>query len=82
MAYAFHYQKLLGCFDEAEFGKHFDYEARYGFPDDFRPEFPHMIHVADNQTRLAKVLKTVVYVLCDEDDMQRWAIKRHREFAN
>ena len=82
MAYALHPENLLGSFNEAEFGKHFDYEARSGFPDDFRPEFPHMIHVADNQTRLAKVLKTVVYVLCDEDDMQRWAIKRHREFAN
>ena len=81
MAYALKYQDLLGSFVEADFGHTFEYEARSGFPDDFRPEFPHMIHVGHNETRLAKVLKTVVYVLCNEDEMQRWAIRRHREFT-
>ena len=82
MAYAFRYQNLLGSFVEAECEHTFEYEARYGFPEDFHPDLPHVIHVGHNETRLANVLKTVAYVLCDEDDLQKWAIKRHREFAN
>lgn len=82
MAYAFRYQNLLGSFVETDCEHTFEYEARYGFPEDFRPDLPHVIHVGYNETRLANVLKTVAYVLCDEDDLQKWAIKRHREFAN
>ena len=81
MAYALKYQDLLGSFVEADFGHTFEYEARSGFPADFHPDLQHMIHVGDNQTRLANVLKTVAYVLCDEDDLQKWAIRRHREFT-
>ena len=80
MAYALKYQDLLGSFVEAEFGHTFEYRVRQD-KTNYRPDLPHLIYVGDNQTRFANVLKTVAYVLCDEDDVQKWAIRRHREFT-
>ncbi len=80
MAYALDYQNLAGSFVEAEFGHTFEYRVRQD-KTNYRADLPHLIYVGDNQTRFAKVLKTVAYVLCDEHDLQKWAIKRHREFT-
>ena len=68
---------LLGSFVEAEYGHTFEYAERRWPDDDFHPEMPHIIYTAD-QTRLAKVLKTVAYVLTGEGEIQKWQIKNHR----
>lgn len=78
---------VLGQFDEAEFGKSFEYAERRWHCDDFAPEMPHIIYVGPHQeARLAKVLKTVAYVVVDEDAdgqpvIEKWAIRRHRIYA-
>ena len=71
------YPMLLGSFVEAEHGNTFEYSERRWPDDNFHPEMPHMIYTAD-QTRLAKVLKTVAYVLTGEGEIQKWQIKGHR----
>lgn len=71
---------ILGEFTEAEFGKRFEYAERRWFDDDMQPDFPHIVYVGDGQARLAKVLKTVAYVLTGEGEVQKWTIKMHRQF--
>jgi len=44
------------------------------------PEYPHIVRVSSDPIndwgyRYAKVLKTVAYVLVDEDMVERWEIK-------
>ena len=75
--------EVLGCFREKDHGLTFEYAKRTDalFPDDFRPEFPHVVFVGHGEVRLAKVLKTVLTMLVDEDDVQKWQIKSHREYA-
>lgn len=75
--------KVLGCFREKDHGLYFEYAERTDalFPADFRPEFPHVVFVGHGEVRLAKVLKTVLTMLVDEDDTQKWHIKAHREYA-
>lgn len=73
---------IFGNFREKREGHIFEYAERRGFPDDFAPEMPHMIYVGDGQTRLAKVLKTVAWIVIDESDdgspvYVKWDIKNH-----
>lgn len=62
----------------------FEYAERRHPDDNFAPEFPHIVYVGPNgeETRLAKVLKTVAYVVVDEDDLgpviEKWQIKQHK----
>ena len=74
--------KVLGCFREKDHGQTFEYAERTDalFLDDFRPEFPHVVFVGHGEVRLAKVLKTVLTMLVDEDDVQKWQIRSHREY--
>lgn len=72
---------LLGAFhaDRA----FFEYAERRWADDNFAPEMPHIIFTIDG-TRLAKVLKTVAYVVVNEDEsgpvIEKWDIKTHRHY--
>lgn len=69
---------ILGSFVEADYGHTFEYAERRWPDDDLHPEMPHIIYVGDGQPRLAKVLKTVAWVLTGEGEIQKWQIKGHR----
>jgi hypothetical protein len=80
---------LLGSFVEKEFGNLFEYAVRPDEGIDFAPDCPHIVYVTnaidgvDHGFRYAKVLKTVAWVVVDEDDngdpiYVKWDIKDHR----
>jgi hypothetical protein len=83
---------ILGAFDEADHGHRFEFAERRHPDDSFAPDFPHVIYVGENgkhslgsQTRLAKVLKTVAYVVVDEDAegnpvVEKWAVRNHSTY--
>lgn len=68
---------LLGSFEEIEYSHYFQYAERRWPDDNYHPELPHIVYVGDGQPRLAKVLKTVAYILCNDGDLQKWSIKKH-----
>lgn len=70
--------KVLGGFREADHGHWFEYAERRWPCDDIEPALPHIVYVGNGETRLAKVLKTVAFVLVDEGQIERWHIKAHR----
>jgi hypothetical protein len=74
--------RILGCFNEKDHGLHFEYAERTDalFPAEFRPEFPHVVFVGHGEVRLAKVLKTVLTMLVDEDWIDKWQIKAHQYY--
>jgi len=81
------YSTIAGLFTEKEHGNMFEYRAR----SEFSPEmpgnfdgFPHEIFVgsgyAPDMIRFGRVLKTVAYVVVDEDEfgnpvVEKWDIK-------
>lgn len=76
---------IFGRFEDADHSSTFEYAERRHPDDNFAPEFPHIIYVGPNgeETRLAKVLKTVAYVVTDEDAngnpvIEKWQIKHHK----
>lgn len=76
---------IFGCFREKEHGNAFEYAERRHPDDNFAPEFPHIIYVGNGETRLAKVLETVAYVITNEDDngnptIEKWQIKNHNHY--
>jgi hypothetical protein len=71
---------VFGSFVEKEYGHTFEYAERRWPDDTFYPELCHVIYVGDGQTRLAKVLKTVAFVLTGEGELQKWNIKQHRAY--
>ena len=74
---------LLGQFREKEHGHLFEYAERRWFSDEVQPDFPHIIYVgptSGEETRLAKVLKTVAYVLTGEGEIEKWEIKNHHKY--
>lgn len=81
---------VLGQFIEASHGKPFEYMRRGNFGGDWAADFPHLVCVNDPvgwRYRFAKVLKTVAYVVIDEDAsgvpiVQKWQIKSHRIYRN
>ena len=87
---------ILGCFNEREFGKHFEFSKNpaYGvFEHPFGPdEFPHLVWISDYEKaggwpyRYARVLKTVAYVVVDEEAdgspvVEKWEVKNLRLFS-
>ena len=74
--------KVLGCFREKDHGLYFEYAERTDalFPDDLHPEMPHVVFVGHGEVRLAKVLKTVLTLLEDEDWIAKWQITRHQVY--
>jgi hypothetical protein len=71
---------VMGIFTEKEYGHLFEYAERRWPDDSFYPELCHIIYVAHNQARLAKVLKTVAFVLTGDGELQKWDIKQHRVY--
>jgi len=78
-----------GCFKEKSGGKYFGYSKNdnpYGVSN--VDDFPHKIWVGDvifQNFRYAKVLKTVAYVVTDEDASgnpvtEKWNISQQREY--
>lgn len=70
--------KVLGVFKEVDFGHTFEYAERFGFPEDFHPEMPHVIFVGD-ETRLANVKKTIL-TMVNDGGVEKWMVKAHREY--
>jgi hypothetical protein len=75
---------VLGCFNEAEFGRLFEYAIRPDDGIDFAPDCPHIVYVGDG-FRYARVLKTVAWVAVGEADegepvLQKWKLRQHREY--
>ena len=70
---------IFGRFREREFGVMFEYAERRWPDDAYHPELPHIVYVGGSEgaARLAKVLKTVAYVLVDEDMIEKWVLKSH-----
>ena len=81
---------VLGRFTETSHGKPFEYCRRTEDAGDWAADFPHLVCVNDVigwPYRFAKVLKTVAYVVTDEDAsgvpiVQKWQIKSHRIYRN
>ena len=76
---------VLGFFREASRGHSFEYAERRHPDDNFAPNMPHMIFVGNGETRLAKVLKTVAWVVIDEDEKGepvyvQWKLRNHQVY--
>lgn len=82
--------KLNGIFTEKDFGKQFEYGLIpdfSGFEFGLKYGATHLIYVGGEPKfgfpyRYAKIKKTVVYVMTDEDDYgfpiwEKWNIKKH-----
>ena len=79
---------VLGCFVEKTEGNSFEFIARNENDRlSFASDYPHRIFVGPyaEDTRCARVLKTVVYVVVDEDAhgrpvVEKWDTKRFRAY--
>lgn len=71
---------IIGCFVERDVGNFFEFSANNTGM--FEEEYPHLVWVGglDDSYRYARVLKTVVYIVVDEDDdgliEEKWQIKQ------
>lgn len=84
---------ILGQFVEKDHGHTFEFHERNSVDRcNFAYDFPHRIFVGHDgrfsetdDTRVAKVMKTVVLVVVDEDEngpvVEKWSIKGHRTYA-
>jgi hypothetical protein len=72
--------RVLGCFTEVDFGHRFEFAERFGFPEDFHPEMPHVVFVGPDDIRLAHVKKTIIKMVNGDDVVETWMIKGHREY--
>ena len=78
---------LTGRFIESSVGNDFEYDSLSD-----NPEYPHRVWVTtphagiDSGWRYAKVLKTVAYIITDEDAdgivLKKWNIKAHTLYGN
>jgi hypothetical protein len=77
---------LLGSFAHKESGVYFEYAERRHPDDSFAPDMPHIVSVANDGVRLAKVLKSVAYVVVDENEhgpvIEKWPLRDHRAYDN
>lgn len=78
---------ILGQFREADHGKVFEFAERRWPDDTFAADMPHVVYVGEGsvEPRLAKVLKTVAFVVVDEDAdgqpvIERWDIRGCRAY--
>ena len=91
---------IIGCFTEKDHGKFFEFSENYSptlcdrykilhCDEDFYLDYPHKVWVTtpwhmDEGWRFAKVLKTVAYVLTNDEDgydvVKKWHIKGRREY--
>jgi hypothetical protein len=80
--------RILGQFREADGGHTFEFAERLPgmFPADFGTDCDHVVYVGNGEPRLARVLKTVAYIVVDERpdgsaSYEKWDIRGHRLFA-
>jgi hypothetical protein len=83
---------ILGRFKEVTHNQVFEYGLRTPEDQTFVPEYPHLVYVSSKSeaglwlSRYAKVLKTVAYVVTDEDEngpiVEKWFIKGHRLYPS
>lgn len=80
--------RILGCFVEVEHGNTFEYAENTDTQWVNPSEWPHKVFVGPmgEQTRYARVLKTVAHVIVDEDEngfpvVEKWKIKSRRDYA-
>ena len=76
---------VLGGFSGPNGGR-YEYAERRWPSDTFAPDFPHMLYVGAGEARLARVLKTVAYVVIDEAAdgspvIEKWPIRGHDQYA-
>lgn len=79
--------RLLGSFTEKDCGHFFEYAERMPgmFPADFGTDCDKVVYVGNGEPRLARILKTVAYIVVDERpdgsaSYERWDIKGHRVY--
>ena len=73
---------LLGQFREKDHGHYFEYAERPYDGTDFAPSCPHVVFVGDGERRVAKVLKTVAFIVVGEGAdgkpvVERWELTKH-----
>lgn len=83
------HQELVGIFTHAETGKEFEYrknknECQWEPANAY--EFEVFVGPDGESLRFARILKTVAYVVVDQDDggnpiEERWPIKQHRSYT-
>ena len=81
--------RVLGCFREADHGNFFEFAERLPgmFPEDFGTDCEHVVYVGAGEPRLAKVLKTRIYIVVDERpdgsaSYEKWHIKGYSAYAH
>lgn len=87
MAYWTHTKDPVGIFIEQSVGNYFEFSLN---DVDTMGDWPHKVWVGglvnDQGFRFARVLKTVAYIVVDEDEMgqpvvEKWNIKSLKEYA-
>jgi hypothetical protein len=83
---------ILGQFKEVEYGQTFEFGLRPKDDQFFCPDMPHLVYISSRsdlgtyRTRYGKVLKTVAYIVTDEDEdgpiVTKWFIKGHRLYQS
>ena len=78
-------EPVLGEFVEKEIGNYFHWTKNGDFGHGPFTRFPHLVWVGDGQYRYAEVLKTVAYIVVDEDEcglpvVEKWEIKNRKEY--
>jgi len=85
---------ILGAFVEKDFDELFEFTVNDEETSAFNPEeYPHKVYVTSNPLggmhawRYARVLKTVAYIITDEDEngdpvVEKWDIKRQQLYVN
>jgi hypothetical protein len=92
MAYWTHTKDPIGCFVERDTGNYFEYSVNDD-PISMCEDFPHKVWVGGEGVcgmrgyRYGIVKKTVAYVCVDEDEfglpvLEKWQLKKNREYAN
>lgn len=88
MSFAPNGVKCLGSFVEKDYCHLFEYSVNdHAFDWASQEDFPHLVWVGPDQAspRYARVLKTVAYVVTDEDEfgqpvVEKWEIKKNRVY--
>lgn len=90
MAFYTHTDKPIGVFVEKDTGNYFEYSANDDDASWVNPEhYPHKVWIGntinDSGYRYAKVLKTVCYIIVDEDEngpvLERWFLKSNKSYV-
>lgn len=76
--------QLTGAFQERSYGIYFSYSQNSDTHWLDQKQYPHKISTSDG-FRYARVLKTVAYIVVDEDEhgkpvVEKWEITKHRKY--